>query len=255
MPISRNDLIAYLDETLAPEKFSDYCPNGLQVAGKHKIHQIVTGVTANKALFEQAIDINADLILVHHGLFWQGDDFVITGIHHQRLKMLLANDINLVGYHLPLDFHEQFGNNVQLAKQLKINLVGEFSFSDNPLEKGLIGKLPQSMTMIELTNYLEHKLGHRPLSIPANDRLIETIAWVTGAAGKFIHQLSAQHSVDAYLTGEISESIVHAARELDVHCIVAGHHATERYGVKALGEFLAEKFDLTHHFIDVFSPV
>ncbi len=247
------ELTTYLDQLLHPQLFNDYCPNGLQVEGRAEIKKLVSAVTANQALFAAAQDFGADAILVHHGLFWRGDDPCVTGIKRNRLTTLLQNNINLIAYHLPLDAHSEFGNNIQLASVLKLIPEAEISVNDNP-NLVRIGRLHNKMNAQQFAKQIEQALHRKPLHISGRVENIETIAWCTGAAQDFI-TLAIDHGVDAYLTGEVSERTVHIAREAGIHFFAAGHHATERYGVYALGEHLAREFQLKHLFIDIDNPV
>ncbi|MBL4867206.1 MAG: Nif3-like dinuclear metal center hexameric protein [Pseudomonadales bacterium] len=251
--ISTKTLVSHLDALLKPHLFRDYCPNGLQVEGKEQIKKLITGVTASQALIEQAIAENADAVLVHHGYFWKGESETITGMKRKRLKRLLAHDINLIAYHLPLDAHPTLGNNIQLAKQLGLQVEGGLE-PDNPRSIGLVGKLLTPMTVAEFSKLLEDKLGNKPLSLAGGSSKIERIAWCTGAAEGFIDKAIALE-VDAYLTGEVSEPTYHTVQEQGIHFFAAGHHATERYGVKALGEHLSQELGIEQVFIDIHNPI
>lgn len=254
MSITQNTLLKYLNDLLIPDKWQDYCPNGLQVEGSRIIHKLITGVSACQSLLDEAAKAHADAILVHHGYFWKGEDPCVVGMKRKRLLTLLTHDIALFAYHLPLDAHKEFGNNVQLAKQLAIIITDELAYPNAQFGLGLIGELPKSMTGQELTIHIEHNLQRNPLHIAGQTQAIKRIAWCTGAAQDFIeHAIAAK--VDAYLTGEVSERTVHIARENGIHFYAAGHHATERYGVKALGEHLANHFKIEHQFIDINNPV
>jgi dinuclear metal center YbgI/SA1388 family protein len=250
--ILRDKLVNYLNQILDVSKFQDYCPNGLQVEGKPHIRKIVTGVTACQALLDRAVELNADAVLVHHGYFWKNEAPQVTGIKKTRLKTLLAHDMNLLAYHLPLDAHSEFGNNVQLANKLSLNIEGPLSAKDSTM--GLIGKLSTPISARQFAEQLHVTLGRQPLHIEGQAPLIETIAWCTGAAQSFIEEAYAKKA-DAYLSGEISESTVHFAKESGIHYFAAGHHATERYGVQALGQHLAEQFGLDVEFVDIDNPV
>ncbi len=247
------ELVNYCDRELKVRKIKDYCPNGLQVEGSAQVQLIVGGVTASQRLIDVAIEKNADLVLVHHGYFWKGEDSCITGLKRQRLKSLLANDISLLAYHLPLDMHDEFGNNVQLANKLGFEISGALE-PESPSSVGLVGRLPRPMSAAELSRHVGTVLERDCLHIGDGARSIETVAWCTGAAQGMIEQ-AAKLGVDAYLSGEISEPTVHIARETGVHYFAAGHHATERYGVQALGQHLAEKFDIDFEFVDIANPV
>lgn len=253
MPVSRNELEQELKQVLRPEQFSDYCPNGLQVQGRSAIAKLVTGVTACQSLIEAAAEAGADALLVHHGYFWRGEDQSITGIKKARIEALLKHDMNLFAYHLPLDVHREFGNNVQLARVLDIEIEGELGKQNNhPI--GLTGSLSEEHDFDSLQALISKNLGREPMAIAGNSSSIRTVAWCTGAAQNYI-ELAVAAGVDAYITGEVSEPTVHIAREAGIHFFSAGHHATERYGVQALGGHLAEKFGLDHQFIDIDNPV
>lgn len=252
MPATLKELEQELSSILQPEQFRDYCPNGLQVEGKSEVRRIVTGVTANLALIEAAAEQDADALLVHHGYFWRGEDTTITGIKRRRIQALLRSDMSLLAYHLPLDAHHELGNNAQLAALLGFRVAETIG---PPGEKPLVmlGKTAEKMSVEQMSELLQEKLQRRPLVVAAGDRPIERVAWCTGAAQGFI-DLAAGAGVDAYITGEVSEQTVHIARETGIHFFAAGHHATERYGVQALGEHLAERFALEHRFIDIDNP-
>ena len=253
MPVNLKDLDETLKTLLKPELFNDYCPNGIQVEGKEVVGKIVTGVTASKALIEAAINENADLVLVHHGYFWKGENPSITGLKKVRLKLLLENNISLCAYHLPLDAHPELGNNAQLARVLSLSTQTIQSTSEgHPII--YMGAIERSMDFDNFNAHIESKLNRKPLSVKGDNKLIKTLAWCTGAAqGLIEHAIDA--GVDAYITGEISEQTVHMARESGLHLFSAGHHATERYGVQALGSYLENQCDIVHNFIDIDNPV
>ena len=251
--IDSHTLTQYLNETLKIDQFTDYAPNGLQVQGKPQIERIVTGVTACQALIEKAILLKADAILVHHGFFWKNEPPCITDMKYNRIKALLDHNIALYAYHLPLDAHDTLGNNVQLAKVLEIDITGELN-TPGGINLGLVGKLATPMNGQALGSHLSEKLKHTPIHIEAARDTIETVAWCTGAAHTFI-DAAINAGVDAYISGEISEPIVHTARERNIHYFSAGHHATERFGVQALGKHLQETFDLNVQYVDIYSPV
>ena len=253
MPVNLKELELELKQVLRPEQFKDYCPNGLQVEGRKEISKLVTGVTACQELIDAAIAANADALLVHHGYFWRGEDQSISGIKKSRIEALLKHDLSLLAYHLPLDVHREFGNNVQLAKILGIEIDGELGKQNNhPI--GLTGTIDQGTDFDSLKALIAEKLDRQPLAIEGNSKPIKTIAWCTGAAQNYI-ELAVAAGVDAYITGEVSEPTVHIARESGIHFFSAGHHATERYGVQAIGGYLASKFGLEHQFIDIDNPV
>jgi len=251
--MERDDLLKYLNETLASAQIKDYCPNGLQVEGRRQIHKIVTGVTASQAMVDAAIAANADALLVHHGYFWKGEPEAITGMKQRRIKALLQADINLFAYHLPLDVHPRFGNNAQLAALMGWKGI-EPLIDVSPTGVVMTGRLPSPQSGSELAAELSSRL-QRPVSCSVHHehRKVSTVAWCTGGGQSFI-DAAATAGVDCFITGEVSEQTVHSAREQGIDFIAAGHHATERYGVKALGEHLAETFGLSHRFIEIDNP-
>jgi len=237
--MNRNTFEQYLDKLLTPERIKDYAPNGLQIQGKEEITKIVTGVTASQALINRAIDEKADAIIVHHGYFWKNEPYVIRGMKHQRIKALLDNDINLFAYHLPLDIHPTLGNNAQLAKLLAIDVTGPLELG-NDLSIAIQGKLPVTCSGSALAQKINEKLNRTCLHIaPPSNKEIQTIAWCTGGGQDYI-ELAAEQGIDAFISGEVSEKTTHIAHEMDIHFFAAGHHATERYGVKALGAHIAK---------------
>ena len=253
MPVRLKVIDETLRELLKPDEFSDYCPNGIQIEGKDEIKKIVTGVTACRELIEAAIKEEADLILVHHGYFWRGEEDTITGLKKTRIQLLLRHDISLCAYHLPLDAHPELGNNAQLAKLLGINLRAPLDVKKrHPIVYSGDLAVPQSFSKFEAL--LETKLERKPLSIKGSCEEIKVVAWCTGAAQDFIG-LAAESGADAYVTGEVSEQTVHIARESGMHFFAAGHHATERYGIQALGAYLSKKHSVAHIFIDIPNPV
>ncbi|MGB4923930.1 MAG: Nif3-like dinuclear metal center hexameric protein [Candidatus Nitrotoga sp.] len=245
-----NDLRDYIASLLEPDRFRDYCPNGVQVEGKAEVRRIASGVTASQRLLQAATAWNADAILVHHGYFWRNEDAAVTGIKKQRLAYLLKHDVNLLAYHLPLDAHAELGNNAQLGKRLDFIEHGRFGEQDI----ACYGELAQAQTLAQLTQKIAHSLQRTPLVIGEGDPTIRRIAWCTGAAQGYFEAAIAL-GVDAFLTGEISEQNVHVAQETGVVFIAAGHHATERYGVQALGAHLAEHCGIEHRFFELENPV
>lgn len=258
----REELTAYLNGILMPERFRDYCPNGLQVEGRARIGRIVCGVTANQALIDAAIVRGADALLVHHGWFWKNEDGRVTGFRKQRLQTLLAHDINLYAYHLPLDAHAELGNNAQLAQRLGWTVTGRFAEQ----EIGFLGAVsnntadpadavPPAPTLArDMAARVAAVLGREPLLIGAPEREVRTVAWCSGGAQGYFEQ-AILAGADLYLSGEISEHTVHLARESGVPYLAAGHHATERYGVMALGAQLAEQCGLACEYVEVDNPV
>ena len=246
-------LLQAFDQLLQPEKFKDYGPNGLQVEGRHSIQKIVSGVTASRELIDAAIEAKADAIFVHHGLFWRGQDGRVVGWMKERLQRLLANEINLYAYHLPLDAHPQLGNNAQLGKVL--GLQADAWCGDQNLV--CVGQPHNTLTFSNaaaLSAHVEACLGRAVTCIAPQDRPLKRIAWCSGGAQSYFESAIA-HGVDAFITGEISEPQAHIAKEMGVAFLACGHHATERYGVQALGGFVAEQFGIEHQFIDIANPV
>lgn len=241
-------LEALINQKLDVSNFHDYAPNGLQVEGRRNVQRVVTGVTASQDLLDAAIAVEADAILVHHGYFWKNEPAVVRGMKRNRLKALLVNDINLYGYHLPLDAHPELGNNAQLAELFGIDVQGEVMplVPYGELKKPLSGEaLRQRMEVI-----LDRKVLHSAQGGPDE---IRRIAWCSGGGQGFIQQ-AADFGVDAFISGEVSEQTIHIAREMGLHFYAAGHHATERYGVKALGEWLESEHGLDVMFIDIDNP-
>lgn len=237
-----------VNQLLNTAAFSDYAPNGLQVEGRSEVRKVVTGVTACQALLDEAVRLQADAVLVHHGYFWKSESPAIKGMKRNRLKTLLANDINLYGWHLPLDGHAQLGNNALLAQLLDIEVRGEIAL--------LLpwGELPDSPTGEQLAQRIEQRLGRTPLHCGDNaPERIRRIAWCTGGGQGYIDDAIA-YGVDAFITGEVSEKTIHSARENGVHFFAAGHHATERAGIRALGEWLAANHGLDVTFVDIDNP-
>ena len=250
MACTRRQLTAFLDDLLEPERFRDYCPNGLQVEGRDHINHLVTGVTASQALIEAAIERGADAILVHHGYFWRSEDPCIVGIKAKRIRSLIAHDVSLLAYQLPLDWHVELGNNAMLARLMGIADGQPL----DPLDTNtpvFVGHLTTPMTLPQLADVLHERLGREPMVI--GERTVSSVAWCTGAGQGYI-DAAADWGADAFVTGEVSEQTVHIARERAIGFIAAGHHATERYGVQAVGERVAEALDLSHEFIDVANP-
>ena len=229
--------------------FDDYAPNGLQLEGERPIRRIVSGVTASAAFIEAARAADADALLVHHGWFWRGESPTLVGLKGRRVRALMTSGASLFAYHLPLDAHPQYGNNVSLARVLGIE---EPAASDT---SGLLwtGRLPAPLMPEAWAGAVAERLGRTPMLIPGGSGPIERVAWCTGGGQGYIERAAAL-GVDAYLSGEISEQTTHAARELGISYLAAGHHATERYGVQRLGEHLARELGLWHRFIEIDNP-
>jgi dinuclear metal center YbgI/SA1388 family protein len=249
---SLKEVVTYLDELLTPAAFSDYCPNGLQVQGRSEVRRVVGGVTACQALLDAAAGLDADAILVHHGYFWKNENPCVVGMKLRRLRTLIHHDMSLLAYHLPLDAHPRHGNNAQLGRRLGFEEGGPLSeYGDAALVWR--GRLPRPLSPRALAQHVAQVLEREPLHIAGGRRQVLQVAWCTGAAQGFI-EAAAAAGVDAYLTGEVSEPTVHAARELGLEFYAAGHHATERYGVQAVGEQLREVMGLEFEYVEVANP-
>ena len=248
--MKRQALQSYLDELLDSRKMKDYCPNGLQVEGREELGLVVCGVTASQALIDAAIALKASAIIVHHGLMWRGDDGRVTGHRKSRLAALLAHDINLFAYHLPLDVHPELGNNVQLGMKLGWQVSARCG------EQDLIclADLPQPLSAATIAQSLARALGRVPMLIGDESRMVRKVAWCTGAAQGYFEQ-AILAGADLYISGEISEPTVHLARESGVAYLAAGHHATERFGVMAIADMLRQQFGLQTQFVDIDNPV
>lgn len=248
--MQRSELIALLDATLEPWRFKDYAPNGLQVEGRDTVRKIVTGVTASQALLDAALARGADAVLVHHGYFWKNEDARVTGVKRRRLKTLLAADLNLLAYHLPLDAHPTLGNNARLAEVLGLAPEGQGG------EQGLLwhGRVDVPQSARDFAARVSARLGREPLLLGPADKTVRRVAWCTGGAQGFFADAVAL-GVDAFVTGEVSEQNLHLAEEYGVAFVAAGHHATERYGIEALGEFVARETGVEVEFVDLPNPV
>ncbi|HBD7141767.1 TPA: Nif3-like dinuclear metal center hexameric protein [Legionella pneumophila] len=251
--ITRDELSLFLLDFLNCSQYQDYAPNGIQVEGKDKIKRICTAVSASEDVISQAIEQQADALLVHHGYFWKGENPVISGMKRRRIAKLLGHNMNLFAYHLPLDCHPELGNNASLANLLLIESP-EMHKVNNTANLLWSGKLSKAMNSKQFSSFLEHKLGRYPVHIAGNEKMIHSIAWCTGAAQDFIEE-AYQLGVDAYLSGEVSERTFYQAMELGIQYFSCGHHATERFGIQSLGVYLANYFDLEHWFIDSPNPI
>ncbi len=246
----REELRNYLDGLLETARFRDYCPNGLQVEGRAEVRRIVCGVTASQALLDEAILRKADAVLVHHGWFWKSDDLRVTGIRRKRMATLIGGDLNLFAYHLPLDAHPNLGNNAELARRAGWRIEGRFGEQDI----GFIGTPSAVAPAAAIASALENLLGRATMAVGDVGRPVKRLAWCSGGAqGMFEEAIAA--GADCFISGEISEQTFHLANETGVPYIAAGHHATERFGVMALGAHLAEKFGLDCPFVEIDNPV
>lgn len=248
----RDTLVEYLNRTLQAHGIEDYCPNGLQVAGREEISHLVSGVTASLQFLELAIEAGADAVLVHHGYFWRGESPVLTGMKLARIRLLIENDISLLAYHLPLDVHPRFGNNARLGQRLGLIAEGQHAAGGTD---GLFwyGHLPKALSPQAFSEQISESLSREVTLVGDLSREIKRVGWCSGGAQRFVTQ-AAELGLDAFISGEISEQTTHEARENGLVYIAAGHHATERYGVQSVGEYLSGELQLTHQFIDVDNP-
>ena len=251
--VELKQLAAYLNRYLEVRRFSDYCPNGLQVEGRARVKSLVSGVTACLDLVEAAVDARADAVLVHHGYFWQGEPAPLVGMKARRVRRLLETGTSLLAYHLPLDAHPEVGNNVCLARELGLRVEGVLD-DDQAVPLAMFGRTTAPVESATFMRVMTRVLGREPLWIPGGGEMIHTVGWCTGAAQDYVHYAVAR-GLDAFVSGEVSERTTHIAREENIHYFAAGHHATERYGVQALGAHLADEFALEHRFIEIDNPV
>lgn len=246
-------LVRFCDELLHSDEFGDYCPNGLQIDAATPVSKLITGVTACQALIDEAIRQNAQAILVHHGYFWKGESPTLTGFKGKRIRTLLQNNISLIAYHLPLDAHPTLGNNALLADALDLSITKAL----HPQEKHPIGNIAtcQPISAQAFANKIHAVLQRAPVHIGNNsDKLLSCVALCTGAAQDMLEQAHLM-GCDAFISGEISERTTHIARELGIDYFGAGHHATEKAGIRALGNVLADTFGIQVSFVDIDNPV
>lgn len=247
------DIIQWCDQTLKSPEFKDYAPNGLQIEGKTEVHKILAAVTASQDAIDAAIRENADLLLVHHGYFWKGEAYPITGMRGKRIKSLIQHDISLLAYHLPLDSHPSLGNNAAIADLLELERIETLDPSErHPI--GNIGYLNQPMPVEEFKKFVSEKLKFDVTHLPADKTMIEKVGFCTGGAQDFIVK-AAEQGCDAYISGEVSERTFYEAKELGVHYFACGHHATERYGVQRLGQAISEQFDIEYVYFELNNPI
>ena len=249
----RTEIVHYIDTLLDVNAFHDYAPNGLQIAGLAEVSSIHTAVSASRDTLKSALEHNASLLIVHHGYFWKGEPQVLTGWRRARIALCVESGLNILAYHLPLDYHPELGNNAQLARHMGWKVDGRLS-SQAGKDFGMIGHLSHAMQPEELASHLQHMLGQQPIGVYDVRKPIKRIAWCTGAAYDDI-EYAIEAGVDAFITGEIAERTYHIAKEAGIAFFAAGHYATERYGVQALGKHVAEKFGLQHQFVDIHCPV
>lgn len=247
------DIIQWCDQTLKSPEFKDYAPNGLQIEGKTEVHKILAAVTASQDAIDAAIRENADLLLVHHGYFWKGEAYPITGMRGKRIKSLIQHDISLLAYHLPLDSHPSLGNNAAIADLLELERIETLDPSErHPI--GNIGYLNQPMPVEEFKKFVSEKLKFDVTHLPADKNMIEKVGFCTGGAQDFIVK-AAEQGCDAYISGEVSERTFYEAKELGIHYFACGHHATERYGVQRLGQAISEQFDIEYVYFELNNPI
>ena len=251
--LHRDDLVAYLDSYLLADQGSDFCPNGLQVEGSSAIRRLVTGVSACRELFERACQRQADAVLVHHGIFWEGTTRTLTGYQLRRVAQLIEGHLNLIAYHLPLDRHPEVGNNAVAARRLGLSQLEPFGDSSG-LSLGFKGKLGEGIRLPQLLDRCRSVFQQEPLCFPAGPETVLTVGIVSGAAERSFHQAIAT-GLDAYITGEATEWVMNVARETGTHFIAAGHYATERLGIQALGDHLAQQFGIDVQYEDIPNPV
>lgn len=251
--VHRTTLIAYLDELLDARRGRDYGPNGLQVEGREEIRKIVTGVSSCHELFVKAREAGADAVLVHHGIFWDGMPRILTGVQYRRVAELIRGDMNLIAYHLPLDRHPELGNNVLAARDLGLKSLEPFGDHEG-LPVGFKGHFPFPVSPDELVDRCRKTYAQEPQTFLAGPDPVRTVGIISGGAQREVWDAIAE-GLDAYITGEISEWVMNTVREAKIHYLACGHYATERLGIRALGEHLAARFGIEAEFIDVPNPV
>jgi len=251
--VDRDQLVAFLDDLLSSSEGEDYCPNGLQVEGRRQVAHLVTGVSACHELFVRAREHKADAILVHHGIFWHGAPLPLTGIQYRRVRELIAGDLNLLAYHLPLDRHPTLGNNALAAEEFGLRDVEPFA-PHKGLSTGFRGSFSEPISLAGLLRRTEAIYRQEPLAFPCGPPQITHLGIVSGGAQKDFYA-AIDAGLDAFITGEVSEWVMNIAREAGVHYLAAGHYATERLGVRKLGEHLGERFGIKVDFLDIPNPV
>lgn len=251
--VDRDRLVADLDQLLGATEGSDFGPNGLQVEGKREIRKVVTGVSACQELFDRAVAAGADAVVVHHGLFWDWTPRQLTGMQYRRVATLIRADVNLLGYHLPLDRHEEVGNNAVAARAFGLVDLEPFGVYEG-LPVGFSGRFPEPLPAAELFARAERIYEREPLVFDGGPDPVRTLGIISGGAQKELYQ-ALDAGLDAFLTGEVSEWVMNVAREAGIHYLSAGHYATERLGPKALGDWIAAKYGIEVELIDVPNPV
>ncbi|QIO06513.1 Nif3-like dinuclear metal center hexameric protein [Acinetobacter shaoyimingii] len=247
------DIIQWCDQTLKSHEFKDYAPNGLQIEGKQQVNKILCAVSASQSAIEAAVEYGADMLLVHHGYFWKGEPYPITGMRGKRIKTLIQQDISLVGYHLPLDSHPTLGNNAAIADLLELEQIEQLDPSErNPI--GNIGYLKQAMTPDAFKAFVSEQLGFNAIHLAADKTRIQKVGFCTGGAQDYITK-AAEQDCDAYISGEVSERTFYQAQELNVHYYACGHHATEKYGVQRLAKAISEQFNIEYSYFELNNPI
>ena len=248
-----NDILAWCNDNLKTNEFKDYAPNGLQIEGKANVRKIMSAVTASQDAIDAAIQAGADVLLVHHGYFWKGEAYPITGMRGKRIKSLIQHDISLIAYHLPLDSHPTLGNNAAIADLLELKNIEALDPSErHPI--GNIGYLQNPMSPEAFKALLSERLKFNAIHLAADKTTIQKVGFCTGGAQDYIHK-AAEQACDAYISGEVSERTFYEAKELNLHYYACGHHATERYGVQRLGQALAQAFDVEYCYFELNNPI
>ena len=245
---ARDEIVAFADELLDVSSYPDYGPMGLQVQGADEVKKIACGVSASRELFERAAEADAQLVLVHHGLFWEKDTRVIGPVMRERLRVLFDADISLAAYHLALDAHPEIGNNANLAKKLGVEPMNRFT------EWGFGGPLAEPVSIADFSASVQEVVGRMPLVFSYGPEQVKTLAVITGGAGRYVTD-AVSEGYDCFLTGEADEPTKHTAKEAGIHFVAAGHYATERLGVQALAARLADRFGIAWEFVDFPNPV
>jgi dinuclear metal center YbgI/SA1388 family protein len=245
----RNEIVLFLNDLLQVNEFADYCVNGVQVEGKRDVRSVVFGVSASKRLFEAAIQQGADMIIVHHGLFWKSDPspMQLTGTLRERVALLIKNDISLLGYHLPLDAHPELGNNAQILKRLNLERIA-------PVDVGFLGQLPRPASMEQFARIVEESLETTAQIFPYGPNLVQRVLVISGGSSQQ-YKTAAVIGADTFIGGDIRENIVRELEEVGLNFIHAGHYNTEKFGVQALVQVIASQFNIPCRFVDIPNPV